>query len=164
MKASATFQPARLSQARPDGPLYARTQEVVELAKPVIHHVDFDTLVLINREVVSLTSERHEYTDEDAKRIRALLKEVREAGSRNDFEAAVLEKASVLIFRIASGQHFHEGNKRTALVAGLAFLEMNGHTLDIKDPGLVSVVDRAGISTATLNDVSTTLKRLVRSV
>jgi len=126
--------------------------------------MDLDTLVLINREVVQLTSERHEYTEEDEKRIKTLLREVREVGQGENPETAVLQKASLLVYRIAAGQHFHEGNKRTALVAGLAFLEMNGYTIDIKDPGLVSVVDRAGISAATLNDVQAALKRLIRNV
>ena len=147
-----------------DGSLYARTQDGIELTRRTIHYLDFDTLALVNKEVVSLTSERHEYTDEDEKRLKAMLREVRGVSRGSGFEAAILEKASVLIFRIASGQHFHEGNKRTALVAGLAFLETNGYTLDIKNPDLVSVVDRAGISTATLNDIQATLKKLVRNV
>lgn len=131
--------------------------------KPV-HHVDFDALILINREVVSLTEEKHEYTEEDERKIRSLLKEVERLQAEADFEEMILAKASLLVFRIASGQYFHEGNKRTALVAGLAFLRMNGYTLDIKDAGLVAVVDRAGIATAALNDVQTILRRLIRSV
>ena len=66
--------------------------------------------------------------------------------------------------RIASGQHFHAGNKRTALVAGLAFFEMNGFTMDIKDSGLVSVLDKAGLAMADLEDVMVVLRRLVRHV
>ena len=65
---------------------------------------------------------------------------------------------------MASGQYFHEGNKRTALVAGLAFLRMNGYSLDIRDEEFVSVLDRAGISTANLTDVRKTIRRLVRNV
>lgn len=70
----------------------------------------------------------------------------------------------MLIFKIASGQNFQEGNKHTALVAGLAFLRMNGSTFDIKDAELVSVIDRAGVATATLRDVKDVLRRLVEHV
>jgi death-on-curing family protein len=128
-----------------------------------IHHIDFETLVLINKRVVSLTGEEHSYEQEDERRARSLLEHVEDlkAASRRD---EVLQKASLLIFGLASGQYFHEGNKRTALVAGLAFLELNGLTMDIKDPALVSVVDRAGISTATLNEVLEIIKRLIRDV
>ncbi|MDV3294164.1 MAG: Fic family protein [Nitrososphaerales archaeon] len=129
-----------------------------------VRHMNFDALILINREVVSLTGEKHEYTEEDERRIRSLLMDVEQLGVRGEYREEILAKVSLLIFRIASGQYFHEGNKRTALVAGLAFLQMNGYTLDIKDTDLVSVIDRAGISTATLNDVQAVLRRLVRDV
>lgn len=129
-----------------------------------IRHIDFDALVLINKEVVSLTGETHEFTEEDEERVRKLLKEVNMVTMKGDLDAEILEKAARLIFGIARGQHFHEGNKRTALVAGLAFLQMNGFTMDIRGPGLVSVVDRAGVSTATLNDIRAQLRKLIRSV
>ena len=41
---------------------------------------------------------------------------------------------------------------------------MNGRTLDIEDEGLLSVVDRAGIATANLNDVRGALKKAIRNV
>ena len=68
------------------------------------------------------------------------------------------------MFRIATGQHFHEGNKRTSLVAGLAFLNMNGYTMDIRDKDLVAVIDRAGIAAASFNELHDAIKRLVRNV
>ena len=75
-----------------------------------------------------------------------------------------MRKASLLMFGIASGQHFHEGNKRTALVAGSAFLKMNGYELDLKATDLVAIMDKAGVGLATLSDVHETVKRLVRNV
>lgn len=65
---------------------------------------------------------------------------------------------------VASGQHFDEGKKRTALVAGSAFLKMNGYELNLKAPDLVATIDKAGIGLATLNDVRETVKRFVRDV
>jgi prophage maintenance system killer protein len=127
-----------------------------------VHDLDFDTLVFINKQVVSITGDRHGYAEEDAARMKALLKDVEDTAGAGDASGDVLEKASLLMFRIASGQNFHEGNKRTALVAGAAFLRLNGYTLEVKDPDLVSVVDRAGMSTAGLDDVRTVLRDRVK--
>jgi len=129
-----------------------------------VRYIDFDTLTMINREVVSLTAEKHEYTDEDEKRMKRLLKDVEDAATADELDTQVLEKASLLVFRIASGQNFHEGNKRTALVAGLAFLQMNGRTIDMEDRELLSVVDRAGVATADLNDIRDVLGRIIKNV
>jgi len=129
-----------------------------------VRYIDFDTLTMINREVVSLTAEKHEYTDEDEKRMKRLLKDVEDAATADELDTQVLEKASLLVFRIASGQNFHEGNKRTAIVAGLAFMNMNGLTLDLEDKDLASVVDKAGVSSPTLKDVEAVMRRLARHV
>jgi death on curing protein len=42
----------------------------------------------------------------------------------------------VLAHGIAEGQHFIDGNKRTALVAMLTFLEINGWRVKAPDPEL----------------------------
>ena len=129
-----------------------------------LRHLDFDSLILINKEVVSLTNERHEYTDEDGRKIRSMLNDIEKLKVNEDLQEAILDKAAFLIFRIASGQYFHEGNKRTAIVAGVSFLRMNGFAANVEDANLVAVVDRAGISTATLNDVKAVLRNLIRNV
>lgn len=126
--------------------------------------MDFGALTTVNKKVVSLTQEKHEYDEEDEVRIRSLLRDVEQLEVEGGLGEEMLAKASLLIFRIASGQYFHEGNKRTALVAGLAFLRMNGFTADIESADLVSVIDKAGVSNATLNGVQDVLRRLVKSV
>jgi prophage maintenance system killer protein len=45
-------------------------------------------------------------------------------------------QAAVLAYGIAEGQQFIDGNKRTALVAMLTFLEINGMEVDASDPEL----------------------------
>jgi len=129
-----------------------------------IRYLDFKALVLINKEVVALTGDRHEYDEEDERRMKSMLRSVEEADIRGSLEDALAAKAAMLVFKIASGQNFHEGNKRTALVAGLAFMNMNGLTLDLEDKDLVSVVDKAGVSSATLKDVEAVVRRLARHV
>ena len=129
-----------------------------------IRYLDFKALVLINKEVVALTGDRHEYDEEDERRMKSMLRSVEEADIRGSLADALVAKAAMLVFKIASGQNFHEGNKRTALVAGLAFMNMNGLTLDLEDKDLVSVVDKAGVSSATLKDVEAVVRRLARHV
>ena len=129
-----------------------------------IRHLDFSTLVIVNKEVVSLTGERHEHTEEDDKRLRSIVKEVRATANDEQFEEAIVQKVSLLMHKLATGQHFHEGNKRTALVAGAAFLKVNGYTIGIRDAELVGLMDKAGISGATLIEVREVIRRLVRRV
>jgi len=132
------------------------------LVSKVIRNLDFPTLTLINKEVVLLTGERHEFDEEDERRIKSLADEVAGTYNEEEFEEALVRKTSLLVYRIASGQHFHEGNKRTALVAASAFLRMNGRSLDMKDQTLVTAVDRAGVATATLNELEKTIRKLIK--
>jgi death-on-curing protein len=130
------------------------------VAKRTVHHMDLPTLAAVNREVVLLTKELHEYSKADGEQLQALLKEVASRADNQDFEQAITEKASLLVFKLASGQHFRAGNKRTALVAGFVFLRKNGYKVKIDDPELVSVVDRAGMAAASLDDVYDVVGRL----
>jgi len=131
------------------------------VAKKTIHHMDFDSLMAVNREVVLLTSEPHEFSAADGKKLKELLAEAEERASNEGPEEAISDKAAFLIFKLASGQHFKNGNKRTALVAGLVFLRKNGHGIDISHPDLVSAVDRVGVAAANLDDLYEVIERLV---
>ena len=128
-------------------------------AKKIVH-MDFPTLLMVNKEVVALTQESSSHTEADDPKLRELLADVESASAGRGPDDALPEKASLLIFKIASGQHFKAGNKRTALVAGFAFLRKNGYNLDIEDGDLVSVVDRVGIAAATLEDLQKLVLRL----
>lgn len=131
------------------------------MAKKTIHHMDFDTLVAVNREVVLLTGELHEFTAADGEKLKELLAEVEGRANDEKFEDAVPQKAALLVFKIASGQHFRSGNKRTALVAGSVFLRKNGHRIDIKNDGFVSAVDKVGIAAESLDNLQEVMDDLV---
>jgi len=131
------------------------------VAKKIIHHVDFETLLEVNMAVVALTKEKHDYASADGRKLRALVREVEQRADNQEYEEAVAEKAALLVYDIARGQYFHAGNKRTALVAGLVFLIKNGHTVDIEDKEFVSTVDKAGIAAADLDDLYAVVKGLV---
>lgn len=122
--------------------------------------MDLPTLLAVNREVVLLTREPHEYSKADGEQLEALLEEVSSRADNQVLDKAIPEKASLLFFKLASGQHFRAGNQRTALVAGLVFLRKNGYKIKIDDPKLVSVVDKAGMARAGLDDVYDVVERL----
>lgn len=131
------------------------------MAKKSIHHMDFESLVEVNKEVASLTMEAHGYSEADGEKLEELIAEVESRADNEDFDEAVVDKASFLVFKIASGQHFHAGNKRTALVAGLLFLRKNGFNIDMTDESFVSSVDKVGVAAATLDDLYSVMKDLV---
>lgn len=130
------------------------------MARKTIRHMDSETLVGINRGVVALTGEPHGYTEADREKISELLGEVEKRADNQALEEAIPYKAALLVFKVASGQHFHAGNKRTALVAGGVFLAKNGWAMDITDPELASTVDRAGMAAASLDDLYGVVRRL----
>lgn len=51
-------------------------------------------------------------------------------------DADLALQAAVLAHGIAEGQQFVDGNKRTALIAMLTFLEINGWRIEASDPEL----------------------------
>ena len=123
------------------------------MGKKTIHHMGFEDLVNVNRVVVALSKEEHAYSAADGEKLSSVVNEVEARADNLAPEEAIPSKASLLVFRLASGQYFRAGNKRTALVAGAAFLLKNGYALDLKNPSLVDTVDRAGVGSATLDDV-----------
>lgn len=132
------------------------------MGKKAVHHLTFDALTDVNRVVVALSKEEHGYSEADAQKLQELVVEVENRAEDREYDEAVLDKCSILVFKIASGQHFKAGNKRTALVAGAVFLMKNGHSLDISDPEFVSMVDRVGIAAATLEELHTALDRATK--
>jgi prophage maintenance system killer protein len=127
----------------------------VPVARRIVHHMDLPTLLQVNKEVVALTGEPHEFSPADREKLELTVAEVEGRANNQDLEESVPEKASLLIFKIASGQYFRAGNKRTALVAGLCFLRKNGYSIDIRNRDLVAVVDKVGMAAADLDDLYT---------
>lgn len=123
------------------------------MGKKTIHHMDFETLADVNKQVVALTGEPHEYTLADGEKLAGLIQEVGQRADNEEPEEAIPEKAALLVFKVASGQYFHAGNQRTALVAGSAFLSRNGYALDIKNTEFATAVDKAGIAAVTLDEL-----------
>jgi death-on-curing protein len=68
----------------------------------------------------------------------------------------------VLAHGIAEGQLFIDGNKRTALVAMLTFLEVNGWRVEASDPELANWILSFSAG-ATPEDLAKLLRSVLRS-
>ena len=130
------------------------------MAKKTIHHLGFETIVEMNKKIVSLTGEPHGFSLADSQKLLGVVKEVEQRADNEDPKEAIPEKAALLVFKLASGQYFRSGNRRTALMAALVFLAKNGYKIDIADPDLLSTVDRVGVAAASLDDIYEILNRL----
>ena len=132
------------------------------MGRKSIHHLGFKDLVNVNRAVVALSREDHAYTEADGKKLASIVEEVEARADGMPPEEALPDKAALLVFKLASGQYSHAGNKRTALVSGVAFLRKNGLALSIRDQALVDTVDRAGMAAATLDDLFAVMGGLLK--
>ena len=130
------------------------------MVKRSVHHPDFDDLVKMNMEVVTLTREPSEYSSADKAKLESLVSEVAQRADNQEFEDAVCEKASLLVYKLASGQYFKAGNKRTALVAGHVFLRKNGFKVDLRSRSMAFTVDKVGVGAANLEDLYEVVKGL----
>jgi death-on-curing protein len=72
-------------------------------------------------------------------------------------------QAAVLAHGVAEGQQFIDGNKRTALVAMLTFLEVNGLRVDASDSELADWI-LSFSSGATPEDVPNLIRSTVRGI
>jgi len=66
-----------------------------------------------------------------------------------DLHESVFDKAAAYIFHIVCNHAFLDGNKRTGLVVGLIFLDMNGVEITTPEPDLEEMV--CGVAQGRLN-------------
>lgn len=74
------------------------------------------------------------------------------------------KEASYLMFHLASGQRFHEGNKRTAIISTATFLVMNGYTMKVQDERRDRLLKKiaSGDPSITLIDLENMVRPLVK--
>lgn len=123
-----------------------------------------DAIIAVNREVVRQTGESHDFDEDDLMRLERVISGMMETGEEGLQEReSMVKKASSLLFHIARGQCFHEGNKRTALASTAAFLEMNGYAMPIEDSEREHLLGRISIGApeATLIRLEYVMRRLV---
>ena len=121
-------------------------------------------VVNINKEAVRLTPERHELEEHDEAKLRAILEKVKHSYNRPPLEERIARKAALLLYGIAQSQCFHDGNKRTALIACASFLKRNSHSIHLEDKELLTSLDKVAIFCRNLKELYPIVKRLIGNV
>jgi death-on-curing protein len=81
-----------------------------------------------------------------------------------DHEAfpTLLEKAAILIERLARNHPLPDGNKRAAFLSGWLFMELNGRPFDGEDPGTdVPMMERIATGETTQDGIIAWLERRI---
>lgn len=73
----------------------------------------------------------------------------------------IFQKAGALMHSLASNHCFVNGNKRTALIATVVFLGLNGFIVEAEQGDMVDLVLRAAQNQADADDIAATLKQWV---
>jgi prophage maintenance system killer protein len=135
----------------------------------ILRYPSLEAVIETNRRMVALTGEEHALDDSDKASLRAILSAVKRVGESDEMhrlspKQLMVKKASYLLFSIAEGQKFHEGNKRTALLTTREFLRMNGYTMPLTDATLLKTLDKIamGVPEATLIETENIIESLVR--
>ncbi len=68
--------------------------------------------------------------------------------------------AAAYLFHLVKNHPFLDGNKRTALLAALDFLDLNGVDVGSEAPELVELVVDVAVGRATKSDVAHALRRI----
>jgi len=94
-----------------------------------IRYLDYEILININREIISTYGLTHGILNEKA--LESILETMKYKGSLlKSKKENLAEKAAYLLYELIAQHPFVDGNKRTALIATITFLELNGYQLE----------------------------------
>jgi death on curing protein len=80
--------------------------------------------------------------------------------SGNYLHETIFDKASAYIFHITNNHPFIDGNKRTALAAGLVFLDLNVIEIEDLNENLYDMMIQVSGGNLTKKEISSLLKKL----
>lgn len=95
--------------------------------------IDLELLRSLNEKAEKIFREEWFYGVKDREALEALLARVDNGFFGFEPSPTTISKAKVFWYTIASKQMFNNGNKRTALLTALTFLNLNGYILDFED-------------------------------
>lgn len=95
--------------------------------------IDLELLRSLNEKAEKIFREEWFYGVKDREALEALLARVDNVFFGFEPYPTTISKAKVFWYTIASKQMFNNGNKRTALLTALTFLNLNGYILDFED-------------------------------
>ena len=96
--------------------------------------VEYDDLVNYNERSEKMFREEYLYGPKDKEGLDSLVNQVEQGGFGIDYYyPTILSRATYYWYTIATKQMFFNGNKRTALITALTYLENNGYQFEIYD-------------------------------
>ena len=97
-----------------------------------IRYLSYEILININREITSAYGLAHGILNEKA--LESILETVKYKGRPlKSKKENLAEKAAYLLYELIAQHPFIDGNKRTALIATITFLELNGYQLEFEE-------------------------------
>lgn len=96
--------------------------------------VEYDDLVNYNERSEKMFREEYLYGPKDKEGLDSLVNQVEQGGFGIDYYyPTILSRATYYWYTIATKQMFFNGNKRTALITALTYLENSGYQFEIYD-------------------------------
>jgi len=95
----------------------------------------------------------------DQNRIKSVIEAPKQAVFGQEQYATVFKKATVYIRNIIYDHPFVDGNKRTAMLSGLTFLDLNGYTTDCKPGEIEKLAVRIATKKITINEITGWLEK-----
>jgi len=122
----------------------------------VITYLDFEHIMMIHKVVSGDDGVR------DAGGVESACGRPRATAFGDDAYPTMWEKAAALLQSLACNHGFVDGNKRTAWVAAVAFLELNGHPLESSFDQRAAEEFVLAVAVGTLRDVPAIASALVK--
>lgn len=120
--------------------------------------LEVEDLLIIHRNQIELYGGSHGLRDE--KLLDSAVNAVQASFDGEHMHRTVYERASAYIYYISQNHPFIDGNKRTALAAGLVYLDINGIEIDDPNEELYEMMIEVSIGNSSKERVSEVLKRL----
>ncbi|CAK1229927.1 Prophage maintenance system killer protein (Doc) [Fructobacillus cardui] len=89
------------------------------------NYFDIEYMVRLNERAEKMFKEDSHYGLKDRNGLDQLLALMKQYTFGREYHPTIIDKAAYIWYSIATKQLFHNGNKRTALLAGFTFLERN---------------------------------------
>ena len=125
-----------------------------------IHAVAIDKEFCVYGEQVKYSNELRGIKDTNL--YNSALYEPKQSFDGQDLYPDVITKASCYLRSFAMDHPFHDGNKRTAVLATIVFLEMNGYKTTCTNQELYQLVKNIVENKSEVKEIAEQLKRYVR--
>ena len=98
----------------------------------------------------------------DINLFKSALNQPKQTFDKKDLYPDVITKAACYLRSFAMDHAFHDGNKRTALMTAIIFLERNGYEITADNNKMYKFVENIVINKLSVEEISNKLKKIVK--